>query len=263
MKVMGVFGNLTTAARRWYHHREIESSLSHYRERTGLDAEKRQMYSESGSFRSQLDRLFSLGNATETGELREIASNVVTVCLSNKYYRPADFLSDLVNALESRTFLSGEADGEPPLQELEEHHRKLKLEAIAHAWLAPIKVASIENLVATHAGALRGLLPYAALGRFERQAAKIYALIEQSEALFVEENLSEFLHRWKDDNGLRGRFKEPAEGLADVYQCLVGEIVPKGTDTLRLRRADQPCRLSTVVPENRQHLLRVVLKRLA
>ena len=260
MEVMGLLKNMTTAARRWYHQREIESSLRHYHQRTGLDAEKRQTFSESGSFRSQLDRLFSLGNAAETGELQDIASQVVTICLSNKYYQPADYLSDLIDALDSRTILSGEPEGEPPLKELEEHRRKWKLSLVMEAWLVPIKVASIENLVAVHAETLRRILPYAALGRFERQAAKIYALLEQSEALFVEEKITEFLRRWKNEPELRDRFKEPGDGLEDVLGCLVGDVQSPGTETLRIRSSGQPFRLSTVVPEDRQHLLAAALK---
>jgi hypothetical protein len=263
MEVMGLLKNLTTATRRWYHQREIDSSLSHYRDRTGLDAEKRQMYSESGSFRSQLDRLFTLGNATETGELRDIASYVVTICLSNKYYRPADYLSDFINALENRTFLGTEPNGEPPIQELDEHLRKLKLDQVMKAFLVPLKVASIENLVVVHAKAFRRLLPYAALGRFERQAAKLYSLIEEAETRLVEQEVTKFMQRWSESPELKNRFKEPAEGLAEVVQCLEGGLSLDGTEGLRVRRGDQPLRMSTVVPEDRQYLLKAALGKLS
>jgi hypothetical protein len=259
---MGLLKNLTTATRRWYHQREIDASLSHYRERTGLDAEKRQMYSESGSFRSQLDRLFSLGNATETGQLREIASYVVTICLSNKYYRPADYLSDFIDALENRTFLGTEPNGEPPLQELEDHLRKLKLEQVMKAYLVPLKVASVENLVAAHANLLRRSLPYPALGRFERQAAKLYALIEQAEIRLIEEAITRFIQQWNDSPALKNRHKEPAKGLGELVRCLEGGTPLEGTEGLRVRRGDQPLRMSTVVPEDRQHLLSAALEKL-
>jgi hypothetical protein len=260
---MGFLNRVTTATRRWYHNREIESSLAHYKERTGLDAEKRQVYSESGSFRSQLDRLFSLGNATETGELRDIASYVVTICLSNKFYRPADYLSDLSDALENRTYLSGEAEGEPPLAELEEHLRKLKIEQVMKAFLVPLKVASIENLVSTHAEHLRRALPYAALGRFERQVVKLYSLIEESETRLAEEELTRFVSQWKDSPPLRERYKEPADGLKEVNMYLEGMTSLGDAGGLRVRRAGQPLRMSTVVPEDRQYLLKAALAKLA
>jgi hypothetical protein len=263
MEAVSLLKNLTTATRRWYHNREIESSLAHYKERTGLDAEKRQVYSESGSFRSQLDRLFSLGNAAETSELRDIASYVVTICLSNKYYRPADYLSDVNDALENRTYLSGEADGEPPLAELEEHLRKLKIERVMRAFLVPLKVASIENLVSTHAEHLRGALPYAALGRFERQAAKLYSLIEESETRLVEEELTRFVSRWKESSTLKDRYREPADALMELTRYLEGKSSLGEGAGLRVRRPGQPLRMSTLVPEDRQYLLGKALAELA
>ncbi len=99
---------LAEKAQRWYHRREIQHSLRHYRDRTGQDAELRQAYADAGAFRSQLDRLFNLGNAVETAELETIANSSVNLCLTNKYYRPSDFLSDVLEALESHTFLSHE-----------------------------------------------------------------------------------------------------------------------------------------------------------
>jgi hypothetical protein len=262
MEVMGLLKNLTTATRRWYHNREIESSLAHYKERTGLDAEKRQVYSESGSFRSQLDRLFSLGSAAETGELRDIASFVVTICLTNKYYRPADYLADIIDALENRTYLGTDPQGEPPLAEIEEHLRKLKIEHVMKAFLVPLKVASIENLLSAHADNLRRSLPYAALGRFERQVAKLYSLIEESETRLVEEELTRFVSQWKESPELKGRYKEPADGLMRLIRYLEGEASLGNQQGLRIRRAGQPLRMSTVVPEDRQYLLKAALEML-
>jgi hypothetical protein len=188
---------------------------------------------------------------------------VVTICLSNKFYRPADYLSDFINALENRTFLGTDPNGEPPLQELDDHLRKLKLEQVMKAFLVPLKVASIESLVVVHANKLRRSLPYAALGRFERQAAKLYSLIEEAETRLVEQEVTHFVQRWSESPELQKHFKEPAEGLAEVVGCLEGGLPLDGTEGLRVRRAGQPLRISTVVPEDRQHLLTAALKKLS
>lgn len=259
---MGIFSGLTKTIRLRYHQREIRESLRFYRDRTGWDAGQRQSYAESGSFRSQLDRLFTLGNAAETGELERIAGSVVAICLSNKYYRPADYLSDIIDDLERHTFLSGEPDGELPFPELDENGRRAKLARVMESWLAPIKVASIENLVEAFAHRVGRSLSYKALGRFEREAARLYALLGESETQFVEERLVEFLENWKVKDNLRQRFAEPAEALKDMSRCLEGKVIPEGTSALRVRSAAQPLRLSTLVPEDRQQLLEASLRRL-
>jgi hypothetical protein len=125
-----------------------------------------------------------------------------------------------------------------------------------------LKVASIENLVGAHAAVFRRRLPFLALGRFERQTAKLYSRIEQSEIRLVEEEVSAFLRRWVDTPALQECYEEPAEGLAAVVRSLDGELPLHETEGIRVRRSDQPVRLSTVVPEDRQHLLRASFKKL-
>ena len=258
VKSLNIVQKLTAKTRRWYHKREIQRSLRHYRDGTGQDAEMRQPYADAGSFRSQLDRLFNLGNAAETAELEAIANSSVNLCLTNKYYRPSDFLSDVIEALETRTFLSHEPGGEPPLSVLDDHERQPKLKRVMDSWLVPLKVASIETLLGSFTRILGRTLPYKALGRFERQTARLFALLGESETRFVEEHLTEFLHQWKLDPALRSRFAEPADAVRVVAECLDGTTGLEESSHLRVRRPDQPLRLSTLVPEDRQHLLRAV-----
>ena len=257
-----MFEKALVGLRGWYHKREIESAIRHYAQQTGRDAERRHAYSESGSFQSQLQRLFTIGTAEETGELRTIASSAVNISLSNKFYRPADFLSDIIDELERRTYLSTEPGGEAPLEELEPHDRKMKIEQVMRNWLVPLKVASVESLLQRLAQDKDRSLPYAALGRFERMTARVFSLVEEAEVRFVEEHLSDFVQSWKTEPRQKQRFREPANGLEDVFQCWIGEISPEGIDGLRLRGPDKPFRLTTVVPEDRQHLIKATLKRL-
>ena len=259
---MKIVQKFAAKARRWYHKREIQRSLRHYRDRTGQDAEVRQPYADAGSFGSQLDRLFRLGRAAETAELEAIANSSVNLCLTNKFYRPSDFLSDVIGALERRTFLSYEPDGEPPLSELDDHERAAKLKQVMESWVVPLKVASIETLLGSFSAILGRSLPYKAFGEFERHTAQVFALLGQSETRFVEERVIEFLHQWKQDPALRARFVEPAAGVRFVVECLDGDTRLEESSHLRVRRADQPLRLSTLVPEDRQHLLRAVFETL-
>lgn len=257
-----MFEKALAGLRGWVHKREIEAAVVHYAQRTGQDARQRHAFSESGSFQSQLQRLFTLGSAEETGELKTIASTAVNLCISNKYYRPADFLSDIIDDLERRTYLSMEAEGEAPLEELDSHARKLKIEHVMRSWLVPLKVASVETLLLHLARDKHRSLPYAALGRFERMAARLFSLIGESDVRFVEQHLSAFIDSWKSTAHLQKRFGEPADGLRDVLRCLEGEVRPDGTDSLRLRSAGKPFRLSTIVPEDRQHLISAALERI-
>ena len=256
---MKVFQKLREKTLRWYHQREIQQSLRHYLDRTGQDAAVRQAYADAGSFSSQLNRLFSLGRAAETAELETIANSSVNLCLTNKFYRPSDFLADVVDALETHTFLSYEPNGEPPLSELEDHERQTKLTRVMDSWLVPLKVASIETLLGSFSRILGRSVPYRALGRFERQAARLFALVGEGETGFVEEHLTEFLEQWKQDPDLRARVSEPADAVRGVVECLDGRTDLEESSHLRVRRADQPLRLSTLVPEDRQHLLRAAL----
>ncbi len=259
---MGLFDKLTTSVRRRFHQREIEASLEHYRRTTGASAEEKQVYSDAGSFRSQVDRLFTLGSAEETGELKHIAEVAASACLSNRYYRPADYLSDIVDALESRTFLTGEPLGKAPLGELSEsHERQAKLEAVMEAWLVPLKVAAIESSLAGYSEIVGRSLPYPALQRFERAAARLFSLAGESELRLLEQDLAEILAGWKHSPALRERAPEPATIAEDLVSCFEGSVAPDGVSHLRIRTAGQPLRLSTVVPEERHQLLLAALGR--
>ena len=85
------------------HRREVAQAAAEYQRLTGHDPGERRPYADAGTFRSQVDRLFALGNATETGELRAVAQAAVSACLTNRFYRSADFLADLLSLLESTT----------------------------------------------------------------------------------------------------------------------------------------------------------------
>ena len=78
----------------------------------------------------------------------------------------------------------------------------------------------------------------------------------------VEEEITRYLSRWKDSPEVREIYREPGEGLKDVVRCLVGEILPENPETYRVRHPGQPLRISTVVPEDRQHLIRAALTKL-
>ncbi len=206
--------------------------------------------------------MFRLGRAAETADLQAIANSSVNLCLTNRFYRPSDFLSDVIGALENRTFLSYEPDGEPPLSELDDHQRPAKLKQVMESWIVPLKVASIETLLGSVSAILGRALLYKAFGEFERHTAKVFALLGESETRFVEERVIEFFHQWKQDPALRARFAEPAAGVRLVVECLHGATHLEECSRLRVRRADQPLRLSTLVPEDRQHLLRAVFETL-
>jgi hypothetical protein len=101
------------------------------------DADETQAFSDSGTFRSQLDRLFALASGQDVDAFEEIARAVVGACLTNRYYRPADYLSDIVDALDSHTALGGEPGGEPPLRELDGGGRHAKLKLVRRADMPP------------------------------------------------------------------------------------------------------------------------------
>ena len=257
---MSLFDRVGAFVRRNAHHRDIRASLEHYERFGGLKPDVKQAYSDAGSFRSQVDRLFAAGNTAETGELRQIAEGVVSSTLMNRYYRAADYLSDIVDDLERTTYLSGEPSGERPLGEGEEpHERESKLKLVREAWLVPLKVASIEGAIVTHAKHVGRALPYASLQRFERSVARLFALIEQSERTLVQQRVDGLVETWAEAPALRARYASPALAVDDALACLFGERTPEGAEGLRRRRADQPLRLSTVVPEERQHYLRASL----
>lgn len=253
---MSLFGKLGAAVRRKIHQREIEQSLAHFQRVSGEDAETKQSYADTGSFRSQVDRLFTLGNATETAEMKHIAEAAVLNTVTNRYYRAADYLSDILDELERHSYLTGEPAGEAPLAALDEgYERELKLKAVTEAWLVPLKVGAIENAVNAYSKIVGRLLPYTALQRFERQVARLFALIETSERKLVEEYVRDFLDTWRHNEHARARFAEPADAIAEALVCLCGDSVPHGVDYVRTRRPDAPLRLSTAAPEDRQHYL--------
>jgi len=90
---MSFLDNINAAVRRKIHQREIDESLRHFEHHTGHEAETKQTFADMGTFRSQVDRLFSLGNAAETAEAKKIAESTIGSTLTNRYYRAADYLS--------------------------------------------------------------------------------------------------------------------------------------------------------------------------
>jgi hypothetical protein len=247
---------------RWFNRREIEETLRLYHERTGADADRRSAFADAGSFRSQVERLFEISLPTDPGELREIAPRTVSLCFANRYYKPADCLADVVDALETWTFLSHEPEGEPGIDSLEGPARVAKLRVVIDSWLVPAKVAAIETLLGCYADAIGRSLPYTALARFERQAARLLALLEQPELLLVGERLAALVEGWPGDATLKQRFREPADALRQAVDCLEGISPPADPGGLRVRVTGQPLRLSTVLPEQRTELIRVALSAL-
>lgn len=249
--------------RRWYHHREIQACLAEYRARTGRGGDEGVAFADRGTFRAELARLFALGSPAETRELTEIASRVVGCCLSNRYYGPSDCLADLVDALDDRTFLGTEPEGEPPLEGLAEHERRAKLRTVTEAWLVPAKVAAVESVVAGHARVVGRKLPYAALARFERAAARALALADRSEVSFLRDELEAFVRGWAAAEARDRRLAEPAEGVEGLVAVLEGRAEVDGASVLRVRRYGQPVRLSTLAPECRQAMLEAALRQMA
>jgi len=259
---MSFLDNINAAVRRKIHQREIDESLRHFEHHTGHEAETKQTFADMGTFRSQVDRLFSLGNAAETAEAKKIAESTIGSTLTNRYYRAADYLSDVLDELERHSYLTGEPLGEPPLPSLSERfERELKLKAVTEAWLVPLKVGAIESSVTRHAKIIGRLLPYAALQRYERAVARLFALADESEQTLIRDHLESLLERWRHAEPVRTRFPEPADAVNDAIACLNGESTPDGISYVRARRADAAVRLSTVVPEDRQHYLNASLAR--
>ena len=151
--------------RRKIHQRELEAAIRRYELHHDQNAHTKQSFADTGTFRSQLDRLFTVGNAAETAELTRTAEAVIASTLTNRYYRPADYLSDILDDLERHTYLTGELEGEAPIASLaERYQRELKLKAVLEAWLVPFKVVVIESSLVTHSRIVGRLLPYTALG---------------------------------------------------------------------------------------------------
>jgi DNA-directed RNA polymerase subunit RPC12/RpoP len=237
------------------------AAIEHYQEWTSFDADKKVLHSDAGTFRSQVKRLFGLAYAKELPAFEQIARDVVSTCLTNRYYGPADYLSDVVDALESTTHYTPSAKGTPSLRDVEQADRRDKVAEVCRAWLDARKVASIETVVATHARLFGRDLPYAALGRFERVAARLLAMVEDAEVTAVEQRLAEFLVAWKDQKNVRARFAEPSAGVASALACLEGEL--QGDEGTGLRsRGRYPLRLNNAVPEDRQFLIEAAILRL-
>jgi len=254
---MDLFKKLGAVMRRRGHDKDIRDSLAHYERFSGNRAGMKQAFSDAGTFRSQVDRLFALADDSDIQPLKKMAETTVMTTLTNRYYRAADYLSDILDDLERVTFLTGESLGEPALStDLERHERETKLKAISEAWLVPLKVASIEASLSSYTGVIGRSLPYSALEDFERNVARLFAITEESERTLVEGKVRTFVSAWHEGEALRSRYSAPAAALADVVSFLSGESMPEGTEGLRRRRHDQPLRLSTLVPEDRQHYLR-------
>lgn len=259
---MGLFSKIGAAVRRKIHENEIAASLAHFERVWSESSEAKQTYADTGSFRSHVDRLFALGNAAETEQLKRIAESAVSNTVTNRYYRAADYLSDILDELERHSYLTGEPNGEPPLGSLEEgFERELKLKAVSEAWLVPLKVGAIETAVSNHSKVVGRLLPYTALQRFERNVARLFALIERSERKLVEDHVRRFLDNWRHQETVRARFPEPADGVTETLVCLCGDSLPSGVEHVRTRRPDAPLRLATAAPEDRGTYLLASLAR--
>jgi len=253
---LSFLGKIGAAVRRKIHQREIAATLARFERVWSESAEAKQSYADTGTFRFQVDRLFTLGNAAETEQLKRIAESSVSSTVTNRYYRAADYLSDILDELERHSYLTGEPGGEPPLGSLEEgFERELKLKAVSEAWLVPLKVGAIENAVSTYSKVVGRLLPYTALQRFERNVARLFAVIEQSERKLVGDHVHRLLDNWRHHETIRSRFPEPADGVTEALVCLCGDSLPSGTEHVRVRRPDAPVRLATVAPEDRGHYL--------
>lgn len=235
--------------------------VAHYEGSVGADADAVQRNADAGTFRSQVERLFGLASRTETAAFEAIARSVVSTCLTNRYYRPADYLSDVVDALERRTFLGPGEAGEPPLRGLDPERRRDKIDRVCGAWLVADKVAALESVVATHARVVGTALPYAALARFEREAAQLFSLLELAEVKGMERELATFLEAWRDQAGPKRRFPEPARGLQAVRHALEGRLEKGEGEGLRSRMG-WPLRLCNAVAEDRQHVIALALARL-
>ncbi|MCU0241788.1 MAG: hypothetical protein MUF51_05140 [Vicinamibacteria bacterium] len=249
--------------RRWYHAREIQESLRLYEARTGQKADARAAYAESGTFGAQVDRLFEIGSMAETQALTDIAQICVSACVTNTYYLPADCLSDVVDALSDWTCASTRAEGEPPLsEELEPHERAFKLKVVTESWIMPIKIAALEETLADYARRVGRTLPRAALGRFERQAARVFALTAQSETVVVAQLIQGFVKDWIAGGPVRHAHREPADGLRQILAYLEGDArVPEG-DTFIVRGPRQPLRLATLMPDQRGRYLELSFRAL-
>lgn len=251
---MGLFRSIHLRLRKHIHRREISRAVKNYARRTGKHSERVERFSDSGTFRQQLDRLFELGNATETEVLLEIAESVVGASVSNRFYKPADYLSDILADLERHTFLGFDDMGETPLASCEDQVRRdTKLRHTTEAWLSLIKVAAIEAVIAQYAEHHGRGAPYQDLQEFERTVARVFSILDTSEVFYVQQILTKAL----TSENFRGA---PVAMLLTLMSALTGEHIPEGCGALRTRRYGQGFRLSTLVPEDRQYLLRAALE---
>ena len=78
----------------------------------------------------------------------------------------------------------------------------------------------------------------------------------------MEKAIIEFLERWKEDPSMRERFPQPSDAFPPVMRVLLGEESVEIASSLRLRKPSLPLRLGTIVPSDRQHLLRAALSRI-
>ena len=250
---MGFFRAIQLSVRKHVHRREIGRALKNYSHKTGKNPNRAERYSDSGSFRDQLNRLFELGNATETEALVEIAESVVGASVMNRFYKPADFLADILADLERHTFLGFDDMGEAPLEGCKDQvERDTKLRHTMEAWLSPVKVAAIEAVLGDYARHQGRDASYQDLQEFERTLARVFSFLDTSEVFYVQKILCEAL---ASDN-FSGA---PVAMLLELISALNGDHIPDGCGTLRTRRHGQGFRLSTLVPQDRQSLLRAAL----
>ena len=259
---MSLFKKFNEALFRRNCDRDIQASLEHYRRYSGNKPDVKQAFSDAGTFRSQVDRLFAIGNDSEVEEMKGLADATVTTTLTNRYYRTADYLSDVIDDLERTTYLTGESLGEPALDDdLERWEREQKIKAVTEAWIAPLKVGSIEASLAAYSDAIGRSRPYGEFREFERAVARLFSVIDEMERTLLEGQVRTLVASWVDSPELQSRFPAPASAIVSSLACLNGETMPNGVDGLRCRRRDQPMRLSTLVSEDREHYLVASLAR--
>ena len=234
--------------------------LLDYEDSTGKSPTETPVHSDSGAFASQLDRLFGLPGDAAT--LRKLAQRAINIALTNEFYCIEDYLSDIIDDLERRTYYSLEADGEPPLRGLHESENAAKLRLISRAWLVPEKIVAIETSLREAALAWRDLVSEEELGRFERTLARVFAQLSATESRFLIGELRQFITRWASDPGQRERTPHPSRAAGRVLAALLGEEHSSGTFQLRPRVAGLPLRLSTVHPADRPPFLGMAVGRL-
>ena len=246
--------------RLWWHREELARLDEEYARRAGLSAESRERYSDTGSFRAQLERLFQTGSLADTGELERMATAALSSTVTNQRYRAADLLSDVIDALEARTYLSLEPEGEPPLAECSDKStRRLKLETVRESYLVPEKVGAIDTIVRRSAELIGQSLPYRSLSLLERRLASLFSLLSTVEVLAAERRLLALIERWWSEPELRRAYPQPHQIVERALSGLTGREPLPGLEAARVRAPGLPVRLATIEPETRRDFIEAAL----